>query len=223
MDYLFMKPANPPNSAHDPLRTIGRVSTFATFGLFVIVVAKYVDSRSRIETEMASQEQLVVLGSEQQEQLLRFRSDAPRMQREWDAIEARSIQESELPAVQDRILALAREHGCQSKKASPRNSQARPFEAGAAERGSANAPEGIKSPFEIHEVGLALSIEGDLEHTLEFLRALQRQTWYATASQIVLRRDPAKPGNMALELELKFASLHRKRSQLPFSEDRPAS
>lgn len=204
---------NSPNLAVDPIRVLGRVSSLASFGLFVIIALGYVDSRNSILEEIASQDVLLSAGSEQQLKVEEYRSRAESLGKVLADIEHRAITESELTAVQDEILALAKQHGCMPKKASPRNMQVRDFPSVSLHRpmdqpGIENDPKQVQ--LEIQEVGLALSIEGDLKHTLDFLSAIKQQTWYCSTSQLVLRRDPTKASQMTLEMDLRFSSLHRK-------------
>lgn len=206
-----MPTLNSPNHAIDPIQTLGRVASLASFGLFVIIVLGYVDSRNGVFEEMQSQNVLLSLGAEQQQQLDEFRSRSESLTGELEKAEQRAITEPELAAVQDEILALAKHHGCMPKKASPRGKQVRDF---VSDLGTADRPGSDIDPrhglLEIQEIGLALSIEGDLKHTLEFLQAVRKQPWYCSVGQMVVRRDPVKASNMSLEMDLRFSSLHRK-------------
>lgn len=204
---------NPPNHAIDPIQTLGRVAALASFGLFVIIILGYVDSRNRVFEEMQSQDVLLTLGTEQQQQLEEFRNRSASLTKELEEAERRAITETELTAVQDEILALAKQHGCMPKKASPRSKQVRDL-VSLRQPGTSEQPGLQGDPryglLEVQELGLALSIEGDLKHTLEFLQAIKKQPWYCSTSQMVIRRDPVKASNMALEMDLKFLSLQRK-------------
>jgi hypothetical protein len=201
---------NSPNHATDPIQVLGRVSSLASFGLFVIIALGYVDSRNSILEEIESQDLLLTTGSEQQSQVEEYRSRAESFTRALADIDRRAITESELAAVQDEILALAKQNGCMPKKASPRTMQLRDLPSTNAKQGQdiENGPK--QGLLEIHEVGLALSIEGDLKHTLDFLNAIKQQSWYCSTSQLVLRRDPTRASQMTLEMDLRFSSLHPK-------------
>ncbi len=65
-------------------------------------------------------------------------------------------------------------------------------------------------PLQIHDTGLALSIEGELKSTMAFLEALRAEPWFTATHQLSLQRDPSRPSYLATELELRFMSLERK-------------
>jgi hypothetical protein len=46
-------------TATDPLRSLGKIASIASFGLFVIVLVKYVDGRYHCDFESSAQDSLV--------------------------------------------------------------------------------------------------------------------------------------------------------------------
>lgn len=203
----------------DPLRSVGNVASIASFGLFVIVLAKYVDGRYHRDIETSAQESLVSQSADQQSRLERFQSESNRMQSELKSLDEQSISYTELTQVQDQLLALARKHGCTLKKTSPRAKGTIDFKPVKSSQGlepnlerTKDAQEDIKAEFELHQAALALNVSGDLVHILSFLKAVREQTWIASADQLTLRREGNTAGNMCLELELVFMSLQRKKS-----------
>ena len=118
-----------------------------------------------------------------------------------------------LNGVQDKLVALAKKNQCTLKKASPRGKLVREFERNGNDKGTApNLPPQVakESEYEIHEAGLAVSVEGNLENTMNFLEAIKQERWICSTNQLVLRRNASRSGLVDLELELGFQSLHRK-------------
>jgi hypothetical protein len=198
----------------DPIRSVGRLASFASFGLFVIIVINYADAHSRYCSELENQESLAAQEGEQRHRLEQFQAEAERLNAAIAELEKRAILESELASVQDQLLAIAKEHGCLIKKASPRGTMVRNFEdktmpkredAVVASNESSTQQD---KRFEIHDATLALSIEGDLTPTMAFLEALKKLPWLASTRQLVLRRDANRASYLATELELQFSSLH---------------
>ncbi len=198
----------------DPIRTVGRIASFASFGLFVIIVINYVDAHSRYRIELDNQESLAAQEGEQRLRLEQFQAEAERLNFAVAELEKRAILESELASVQDQLLAIAKEHGCLIKKASPRGTMLRNFEdkTKPKQADASPVPNDLSLPkesrFEIHDATLALSIEGDLTPTMAFLEEVKQLPWFASTRQLVLRRDPNRASYLATELELQFSSLH---------------
>jgi hypothetical protein len=145
------------------------------------------------------------------------------MQVELKKFDEQSITFAKLTQVQDQLLALAREHGCTLKKASPRAKGKVDFVPNAnltEKESSKDAQDEFKAEFELHQCGLALSVAGELAQILSFMRAVREQTWIASADQLFLRREASSGGNMSLELDLNFWSLQKKRSG-EFGETQP--
>lgn len=209
-----MSRSKPLKRAVDPIRSIGRLASFASFGLFVIIVINYVDAHSRYTTELESQESLAAQDSEQRLRLEQYHAEAERLNTAIAELDKRAIVESELASVQDQLLGLAKEYGCTIKKASPRGKLVRNFEDKTRPR-IGDVPFTLndgsiqrEKQFEIHDACLALSIEGDLKPTMAFLEAVKQLPWLVTTRQLVLRRDPNRASYLATELELQFSSLH---------------
>jgi hypothetical protein len=203
------------NLPADPLRSLGKIVSIASFGLFVIVLVKYVDGRYHCDLESNAQESLVAQNSDQQQRLERFQSESNRMRAELTQLDEQSITFAELAQVQDQLLALARKHGCTLKKASPRAKGTLDFIPKTHSRQNEpnkETPEEAKAEFELSQAGLALNVSGDLTHILSFMKAIREQPWIASADQLILRREASTGGNMSLELELIFMSLQRKKS-----------
>ncbi len=199
----------------DPLRSLGKIVSIASFGLFVIVLVKYVDGRYHRQVETVAQETLVAQSSDQQHRLEQFQADSIRMQAELKQFDEQSIIYSELTLVQDQLLALARKHGCTLKKASPRSKGSVEFKPKfkvKENETSKDVQEDANSEFELHQATLALNVSGDLVHILSFMKAIREQTWIAATDQLTLRREANSGGNMALEMELNFLSLLRKKA-----------
>lgn len=201
--------------AVDPIQTLGKCASFASFGLFVIIGINYVDARYEYTRELSVQEDLIAQDSEQQQRLDQFHADSERMGSQLSEFEKRAISEAELSEVQDQLLSLAKEHNCTIKKASPRGVLVREFTTSKPTGLEANVndpnrvPGTVHKEFEIHDAGLALNIEGELKATLDFLETVKKQPWFTSTRQLVLRRDPSQPSRIATELELRFASLHQ--------------
>lgn len=199
----------------DPIRSLGKIVSIASFGLFVIILAKYVDGRYHCELEAAEQASLVSQNTDQQQRLEQYQADSIRMQAELKQIDEQSITYAELTQVQDQLLALARLHNCTLKKASPRVKGTVDFKAKANSKdtdSNNDVPEDAVPEFEIHHAGLALNVAGDLTHILSFMKAIREQTWFAATDQLTLRREANSGGSMALEMELNFLSLQRKKT-----------
>ena len=200
----------------DPLRSLGKVVSIASFGLFVIVLFKYVDGRYHCNVEFSAQKSLVAQNSDQHQRLEKFQLESSRMRAELESIDDQSITFSELTQVQDQLLALARQHGCTLKKASPRAKGTVDFKPTihlTEKDASKDTLDEIKIEFELQQSVLALNVAGDLTHILSFMKAIRDQPWIASSDQLVLRREANAGGHMSLELELNFLSLQRKKSR----------
>ena len=204
------------SAASDPLLLVGRVSSIASFGLFVIFVANYVDARMKNAQEVKFQEQLIAESSEQQILLDQFKAEASKWDQETQQLNQRAISEEEIASIQDKLIELAKMHGCTLKKVSPRSVYVRPLVekkslSNATEhREEASGMPGNREEFEVHEAGLTLSSEGDFQSTLRLLDAIKNANWFISTHQLVLRRDPAQASILAMELELNFLSLKLK-------------
>ncbi len=210
-----MTRSRPSKHAIDPIRSLGRTATFASFGLFVIIGINYADAHSRYRAELENQESLAAQESEQRFRLERYHNEAERLNTALAELEKRTILEAELASVQDQLLSLAKECGCTIKKASPRGKFVRNFEDKSLANNVGVTPITLNdgslqrdAQFEVHDACLALSIEGDLKPTMDFLQAIKLLPWIASTRQLVLRRDPARASYLATELELQFSSLH---------------
>ncbi len=212
-----MAKKNNSKPAVDVIRSLGRIVSVFFFGLVVVSVLRFVDDHYRVAAELAVQEGLVGANSEKQQELANYRENAKAIESSLAQWDARAIDESELNQVQDQLVALAKSFKCTLKKASPRGNLIRDFESEGTDKKVPQA-NGMQSgmqqtEFEILEVGLAVSVEGELKSTMQFLEAIKQQKWICTTNQLVLRRDPSKSGHVALELELGFQSLRRKPQQ----------
>ncbi len=201
--------------AVDPIQTLGKCASFASFGLFVIIGINYVDARYEYTRELSVQEDLIAQDSEQQQRLDQFHADSEQMNSQLSEFDKRAISEAKLSDVQDQLLGLAKKHDCTIKKASPRGVLVRELTTHKPSGSEANAndpnnlPGTVHKEFEVHDAGLALNIEGELKATLDFLEAVNRQPWFTSTRQLVLRRDPSQPSRISTELELRFASLRQ--------------
>ena len=199
----------------DPIRSLGKIVSIASFGLFVIILLKYVDGRYHCELESSEQESLVAQSTDQHQRLERFQSESNRMQSELKRLDEQTITFAELTQIQDRLLALARQQGCTLKKASPRSKSAVDFKSKAKTQDNQTNSEGQDEPkaeYELLQAGLALNVSGDLAHILSFMKAVREQPWIASTDQLTLRREASSGGSMSLELELNFLSLQQKKS-----------
>lgn len=198
----------------DPLRSVGKIASIASFGLFVIVLAKYVDGRYHCEVETAARETLAAQSADQQSRLERYQTDSIRMQEELNQIDLQSITFAELTQVQDQLLALARKYDCTLKKASPRIKGTSDFKTAKTNRDPQESNSDESAPeFEMNQAGLALNVAGDLNQILTFMKAIREQSWFASTDQLTLRREANAGGKMSLEMELNFISLQRKKSE----------
>lgn len=198
----------------DPLRSVGKIVSIASFGLFVIVLAKYVDGRYHCEVETAARATLAAQSADQQSRLERYQTDSIRMQDELNQIDNQSITFAELTQVQDQLLALARKHDCTLKKASPRNKGTADFKPAKKTTDNQESVQDDSVPeFEMNQAGLAINVAGDLNHILGFMKAIREQSWIAATDQLTLRREANSGGKMSLEMELNFISLQRKKSE----------
>ena len=199
----------------DPIRSIGKIVSIASFGLFVIIVAKYVDGRYHCEVEAAAQTALVSQNSDQQQRLELYQADSIRMQAELKQIDEQSVSYTELTQVQDQLLALARQNNCTLRKASPRVKGTVDFKTKANSKDNESYNDGLEDAvpeFEIHQACLVLNVAGDLTRILSFMKAIREQTWVATTEQLTLRRESNNVGGMSLEMELNFLCLQRKKT-----------
>lgn len=174
-----------------------------------------VDDAIKKQTEVKLQESLVLQGEEQQRQLDGFRANAARIEQELNAIEDKLVEEADLGKVQDRLLHLAKASQCTLKKASPRGIVSRDFTPSSKQNPAPGEmpPQGLPAedqPFEIVEVGLALNVEGPMQETMAFLRAIQAEGWIQSTNQLTLRRDPGRANHLMLEMEIGFQCLHKK-------------
>jgi hypothetical protein len=203
------------SSSSDPLRLIGRVSSIASFGLFVILAANYVDARIKNAQEVRIQEELVAETSLQQVQLEKFKAEATKWDQDLDLWNERAITEEEIAGIQNELIELAKKHSCTLKKVSQRGVFVRPLieknptNSGETREEVSGLPNGQKE-FEVHEVGLTLSSEGDFQNTLRLLDAIKNSNWITSTHQLVLRRDPAQASMLVMDLEINFASLKLK-------------
>jgi hypothetical protein len=165
--------------------------------------------------EVKNQEQLIAESSEQQILLEQFKAEASKWDQEIEQLNQRAITEEEIASIQDKLIELAKKHGCTLKKVSPRSVYIRPL----VEKNPTNAAEhrdetsglpGSRREFEVHEAGLTLSSEGDFQNTLRLLDAIKNANWLTSTHQLVLRRDPVQASILAMELELNFLSLKLK-------------
>lgn len=198
----------------DPIRSLGKIVSIASFGLFVIVVVKYVDGRYHRDVEAVAQASLLVQNTNQHQRLEQFQADSIRMQAELKRFDEQSITFSELTQVQDQLLALARQHGCTLKKASPRSKGIVDFKSSTNSKENEarkDLPDDPHAEFEMHQSCLALNVAGDLVHILSFMKAIREKSWIASTDQLSLRREANSGGNMSLEMELNFLSLQRKK------------
>jgi hypothetical protein len=212
------KPQNHAASVVDPLQLIGRLSCLCLFGIFVIVAVKYVDAKVKNQSELDIQDRMIAESSEQRMLLEQYRSDEKSWSESVATINAKAITEEELPSVQDRMIELAKEHGCTLKKVAPRGSVVRPLiEKDPSVQQEAPDPDSLDDQlpmaYDVREVGLSLSSEGDLTSTLNLLDAVRQQPWFVSTRQMVIRRDPAKPSNLTLEFEMNFNSLQPQQKQ----------
>ena len=205
----------PHNTDFDPIRSLGKVASFISFGIFVIIVINYVDARYRYQKELLTQEDLIAQDNEQRARLEKYKGKAERMKSAIAKLEDRAVTESELAKIQDELLSLAKQYNCTLKKASPRGTIVRAFEVSKKTfdmpplNGSLPVAGGQDKEFDVHEIGLALSFEGELKATMEFLDAIKKQPWFISTYQLGLRRDLNNASRLATELELRFSSLHR--------------
>ena len=202
-------------SLSDPIRSLGKVVSIASFGLFVIILVKYVDGRYHCESETAAQATLVLQSTNQQLRLERYENDAIRMQAELKQLDEQSVTYAELNLVQDHLLALARRYSCTLKKASPRVKGTIDFKTRLNTKdneSNRDGPDDALPEFELQQAGLSLNLSGDLDHLIAFMKAIREQAWFVSTDQLTLRREANIGGNMALEIELNFLSLQPKRT-----------
>ncbi len=198
-----------PNFSDSPFHSIGRVTAIVSVGLFVIVAMRSVDEGVRIRAELQAQKGMVAESDQKHLELIECREQAASVEAGLQNIHAVSVTDEELNAVQDRLMALARQTKCTLKKAAPRSTIQFGFEdvvGQQSERDSSIQAESV--PFHVGEVGLAVAVEGDLASTLAFLKSVQGEAWMFVTNQLDLRRNAT--GQFSLELEIGFQSLQRK-------------
>ncbi len=202
--------------ATDPIQTLGKLSSVVSFGLFVIILIKYVDGRYSRESESAMQQTLAFQEEENQRKLIQYESDSKELLAELERFEEDTISFSELEKVQDEFLLLATKYGCTLKKASPNEKQTVPFLLGSRSSFDATASTSTQpneeAEFETPRCGLVLSLSGDLGSVMAFVKAVREKSWITSTSQLSLRRDSSVAGIMSLEMELTFLCLQRKLS-----------
>jgi hypothetical protein len=209
--------------ATDPIRTLGKVSSIATFGLFVIILIQYVDARNSRMAEMEDQESLISQETLSEMRVDRYRADSKAFNQQLKGYDEQAITFSKLNQVQDELLILAKKHGCTLKKASPRDRETVPFGNDSDQEkevsSDPNDPNSSKHELELIQSSLSLNIAGDLNHIVAFLKAIRDQPWIAQTSQLILRREQNTNGGMSLEMELTFGKLQIKQglSQKPIA------
>jgi hypothetical protein len=203
----------------DPIRTLGKVSSIATFGLFVIILIQYVDARNSRMAEMEDQQSLISQETVSELRVARYQADAKTLNEQLKGYEEQAITFRKLNQVQDELLILAKKHGCTLKKASPRERETIPFGNETSQNkepsSDPNDPNSNKRELELIQSSLSLNIAGDLNHIVTFLKAIRDQPWIAQTSQLILRREQNTNGGMSLEMELTFGKLQIKQGLTP--------
>lgn len=200
------------SNSSDPLRLIGRASSIASFGLFVILAANCVDARIKNAQEIRIQEDLVAETSLQQIQLEQFKTEASKWDHDIELLNERAVTEEEIAGIQNELIELAKKNSCTLKKVTQRGVLVRPLieknqnKPGEAREENSGLPS-VQKELEVHEAGLTLSSEGDFQNTLRLLEAIKNSNWITSTHQLVLRRDPAQASMLIMDLEITFLSL----------------
>ena len=195
-------------------RTTRRYSLLGACGLLAIIVIQ-VPSLADLWRQMKSQQAenaRMLAGLAETEKTQELAKQLSEVQQEMQAIEQTMVGVEQMQSIQSELMELARECGCQLRKAAIQSGSSLTWEA---EREEQAVPEpdlpavGTESPYRLTTEQLGLTLTGTLTQTLEFLDRIRQKPWLLRVAQINLSRDGESRGQMIVDANLAFHKLVR--------------
>ncbi|MCA9157061.1 MAG: hypothetical protein KDA72_01965 [Planctomycetales bacterium] len=207
-------------------RATRRFFLLGACGLLAITVIQ-VPRLADLWGQMASQQEQtaqMLADLAEAEQTQELAKQLVQVQNELQAIEATMVGVEQMPTIQSDLMELARDAGCQLRKAAVQPGSSLTWEleneGGADEDlepplpgqlpAASNMPEmKPESPYRLTTEQISLTLTGSLTQTLDFLDRVHQQPWLMRVAQIHLSRDGENNGQLVVEANLAFHKLVR--------------
>jgi len=197
-------------------------------GLLAITVIQ-VPRLADLWGQVASQQEQtahMLAGLAETEQTQELAKQLAKVQSELQAIELTMVGMEQMPTIQSALMELARDAGCQLRKAAIQPGSSLPWELeneGSAVGESAPPLPGQaqasavptlseinpERPYRLNTEQISLTFTGSLTQTLDFLDRVHQQPWLMRVAQINLSREGENNGQLVVEANLAFHKLVR--------------
>ncbi|MCC7337062.1 MAG: hypothetical protein IT422_18375 [Pirellulaceae bacterium] len=207
-------------------RATRRFFLLGACGLLAITVIQ-VPRLADLWGQMASQQEQtaqMLAGLAETEQTQELTKQLVKVQGELQAIELTMVGIEQMPTIQSDLMELARDAGCQLRKAAvqPGSSLTWELENEDVADGESEPPlpgqlpdvpampeMNPESPYRLTTEQISLTLTGSLIQTLDFLDRVHQQPWLMRVAQIHLSRDGENNGQLVVEANLAFHKLVR--------------
>ena len=212
-------------------RATRRFSLLAASGLLVITVIQ-VPRLADLWGHMASQQEQtaqMLAGLAETEQSQELAKQLAEVQNELQAIELTMVGIEQMPTIQSDLMELARNSGCQLRKAAVQSGSSLTWELEKEDRvveetepplpGKSAAMPALpemtnESPYRLTTEQISLTLTGTLIQTLDFLDRVHQQPWLLRVAQINLSREGDNDGQLVVEANLAFHKLVRQEKSM---------
>ncbi len=166
----------------------------------------------------------MLAGLAETEQNQRLAQQLAEVQSGLQAIELTMVGIERMPTIQSDLMELARDSGCQLRKAAIQSGSTLPWEL-EKEDFADGEPEGpplgqkattealpeldAESPYRLTTEQISLTLTGTLTQTFDFLDRVHQQPWLMRVAQINLSRDGENNGQLVVDANLAFHKLVR--------------
>lgn len=207
-------------------RAIRKLSLLCAGGILAITVIQ-VPRLADLWGQMASQQEQtaqMLAGLAETEQTQILAKQLAEVQSELQTIELKMVGVEQMPTIQSHLMELARDSGCQLRKAAIQSGTSLAWELEKQERtveesapplpgqvpaNSAMPEMTSELPYRLTTEQISLTLTGSLTQTLDFLDRIHEQPWLMRVAQINLSREEESNGQLVVEANLAFHKLVR--------------
>ncbi len=184
----------------------------------VIQVPRLADLWRQLASQREQTAQMLA-GLAESDQTQRLAQQVLEVQRELQAVESKMVAIEQMPAIQSHLMELARDSGCQLRKAAIQSSTSQTWELEEESRtGEGSAPPlpgrapftraiTAENPYHLTTEQISLTLTGTLTQTLDFMDRVNKQPWLMRVAQITFSREGEGNGELVVEANLTFHKL----------------
>ena len=193
-------------NSNEPIQVIGKVTNILAIGILAIFGMWMAGNFWKLVQGSHEQQDLVFQSEDQESRLEAFERASNKIAEPIAKFRERIVNEKNLSGIQDKLIKLAKQSGCNLKRSTPKGHYSRPLSEKGLDEDSADllhiAVDEVE--FMLHQEVLLVSVEGVLENLLKFMKALDQQNWLCSMNETSIQRRIDDDAHLSLEIEISF-------------------